>query len=176
MLHGKHIFAYGRKSLFSLFRTSRAPWPHKALKVHFSFCCKIAVKRCFPLVDWNLFFCVSSLGLFFIECHFRASFFAFFKFCYTSLAKRTVFNMRSGAVLAHFRKCAFHCRRIAKKRSTETANFHLKISELQFRWPELQKTNTPSTILRIFRHFQKPFWCFPCSMESKIMIKLTFKR
>ena len=61
------------------------------------------------------FFVLARLGCFFIKGYFRASFFAFSKFCYTSLAKRTVFNMRSGAVLAHFRKCAFHCRRIAKK-------------------------------------------------------------
>ena len=79
MLHGKHIFAYGRKSLFSLFRTSRAPWPHNALKVHFNFCCKIAVKRCFPLVDWSLVFCVSSLGLFFYQRLFSSFIFCIFQ-------------------------------------------------------------------------------------------------
>ena len=133
MLHGKHIFAYSCRSLFSLFRTSRAPWSHRALKVHFSFCCKITVKRCFSLVDGSLVLCVSSLGLFFIKGYFRASFFAFFKFCHTSQAKRTVFNMRSGTLLGSFCKSAFHCRHIAKNEALKLQMFDLKISELQFR-------------------------------------------
>ena len=102
MLHGEHIFAYGCKSLFMLFCASRLPWPYKALKVPFSFCCKIAMKRCFSLVGGSLVFCGSLLGLVFIKAYFRASFFAFFSFCYTSHAKRTIFKMRSGTFLAHF--------------------------------------------------------------------------
>ena len=90
------------KSLFTLFCVSRLPWPHKVLKVPFSFCCKIAMKRCFSLVGGSLVLCGSLLGLFFIKAYFRASFFAFFSFCYTSHAKRTIFKMRSGTFLAHF--------------------------------------------------------------------------
>ena len=60
-----------------LFCSSRLPWPHKALKVPFSFCCKIAMKRCFSLVGGSLVFCGSLLGLFFIKAYFRAWFLQF---------------------------------------------------------------------------------------------------
>ena len=107
MLHGKHIFALCRKSLFSLLRAWRLTWPHIALKVHFSFCCKIALKRWFSLVGKRLFFYASSLGLSFSKGYFRTSFFAFFKFCYTSPSKRTVFRMRSCTFLTHFENMRF---------------------------------------------------------------------
>ena len=78
-------------------------------------------------------FVLARLGCFFIKGYFRASFFAFFKFCHTSQAKRTVFNMKSGTLLGSFCKSAFHCRRIAKNEALKLQMFDLKISELQFR-------------------------------------------
>ena len=106
-----------------LFCSLRLPWPYKALKVPFSFCCKIAMKRCFSLVGGSLVFCGSLLGLFFIKAYFRASFFAFFSFCYTSHAKRTIFKMRSGTFFGSFCNHAFHCRHIAKNEALKLPIF-----------------------------------------------------
>ena len=96
------------------------------------FAVKLQSNAVFRWLTEAWFFVLARLGCFFIKGYFRASFFAFFKFCYTSQAKRTVFNMRSGAVLAHFRKCAFHCRRIANNEALKLQIFTSRFQNYNF--------------------------------------------
>ena len=95
-------FSHMVQIAFYAFLRFKAPLAAESPQSAFQFLLNIAMKRCFSLVGGSLFFCGSSLGLFFIKACFRAAFFAFFSFCYTSHAKRTIFKMRSGTFLAHF--------------------------------------------------------------------------
>ena len=173
MLHGKQNSTYGSNRFFCFFVLQGSLGRTKPSTCLSVFAVKLQWNAVFRWLTEAWFFVVARLGCFLSKLIFELNFLHF-----SSFAIRPQRNAQfSICVPAHFwliLKICVSLQTYSKKWRPETANFHLRISELQFLWPELQEIHTALTILFAFRHFRRPFLCFPCSMGSKIVIKLAF--
>ena len=183
MLHGKQNSTYGANRFFCFFVLQGSLGRTKpstclsvfAVKLQWNAVFRWLTEACFSLVvrPREPFNSKVRLGCFLSKVIFKLHFLHF-----SSFAIRPKRNAQfSICVPAHFwliLKICVSLQTYSKKWRPETTNFHLRISELQFLWPELQEIHTALTILLAFRHFWRPFLCFPCSMGSNIMIKLAF--
>ena len=175
MLHGKHIFAYGANRFLCFFALQGSLGRTKPSKCLSVFAVKLQWNAVFRWLAEAWFFVVACLGCFLSKLIFELHFLHFSVFAIRP-TRNAQFSKCGPALFWLILQLCVSLQTYSKKWSTETANFHLQISERQFRWPELQKTNTALTILMDFRHFQVSFLCFPCSMGAKIMMKIALKR
>ena len=175
MLHGKQISTYVVNRFFCFFVLHGSLGRTKPSKCLSVFAVKLQWNAVFRWLAEACFFVVARLGCFLSKLIFELHFLHFSVFAIRP-TRNAQFSKCGPALFWLILQLCVSLQTYSKKWSTETANFHLQISERQFRWPELQKINTPLTILMVFRLFQVSFLCFPWSMGSKITIKLALKR